>query len=257
MLGKLMKYEFKATARIYAPLYAALLFMSLISRLLGSQPADTPYTISMVVASMLIGAAFVITFILTLQRFYKNFMGSEGYLMHTLPVSVNKLIWSKLLVATIWSIVCAVAVFLSIALMAMSAGDIQSFFQSLSQSGLAFYDKFAFTVELTALALAAVMCGILLLFTCMALSMLFNKHRVAISFGFFILITTIGQILAAIVIALLPDSGYIHTHLQSELAEMLSAHASLVTGSADTLQGWALYSSLQTHYMLKRKLNLQ
>ena len=35
MLGKLMKYEIKATARLFLPLYAALLVFSLINRFLN------------------------------------------------------------------------------------------------------------------------------------------------------------------------------------------------------------------------------
>ena len=34
MLGKLMKYEFKATARWFIPIYAALILFALISRVL-------------------------------------------------------------------------------------------------------------------------------------------------------------------------------------------------------------------------------
>jgi len=256
MLGKLMKYEFKSTARIFTPLYAAMLIVSLVNRLLSNRPTDTPYIISMVVVSMLIGAAFVITLILTLQRFYKNLLGSEGYLMHTLPVSVNQLIWSKLLVATVWTIVCAGVVCLSIAIMALSVGEFQAFIQSFTQIRLAGYDEFAFIVECIAIVLASVMSGIVFLYACMALSMLFNKHRVAVSFGFFIVITTVAQILMAIVVEFAPNHliGNVDTLFQNN--EMLEAHALLVVILLIVAAIGALFFAL-THHMLKNKLNLQ
>ena len=49
-----------------------------------------------------ITAVFIVAFILMLQRFYKNLLGDEGYIMFTLPASVHQHVWSKLIVSAVW-----------------------------------------------------------------------------------------------------------------------------------------------------------
>ena len=272
MLGKLMKYEFKATSRIFLPLFGAMLIVSLVSLLLSGLRSDTPYIISLVLASMLIGSAFVVTLILTIQRFYKNFLGSEGHLMHTLPVSTGKLIWSKLLVATIWTIVCAIVVFIAIFILAINEVDFQAFLHSFRNIDLPLGNTLLFAVELTAVVLVTLMCAILCLYACMALSMLFNKHRVAISFAFFIAATTIVQIIAAIILSFKASSmtgivinmdasaQYVSSYNGSDMV----MHTADVTVIHSQILWYILIAALigagfytLTHFMLKRRLNLQ
>lgn len=62
---------------------------------------------------MVLGA-FVVHFIITIQRFWKNLMGDEGYLMFTLPVSVDALLWSKAISVLIWSAATLLVVALSV-----------------------------------------------------------------------------------------------------------------------------------------------
>lgn len=44
----------------------------------------------------------MLCFVSTVQRFYKNLLGREGYLMHTLPVTETQLILSKLITSMVW-----------------------------------------------------------------------------------------------------------------------------------------------------------
>ena len=92
---KLLKYEWKACARTCLPLYGVLILMSLISRILYVIPKNTSlYFMLPAISSMLymgvMMAAFVVTAVILIQRFYKNLLGSEGYLMFTLPVTVSQ-----------------------------------------------------------------------------------------------------------------------------------------------------------------------
>ena len=41
MLGKLMKYEFKATARVFLPLFALIIPMSLLTKIFLNTTADS------------------------------------------------------------------------------------------------------------------------------------------------------------------------------------------------------------------------
>lgn len=109
MLGKLLKQDFRATARIMLPLYAAVpvlgLFTNLITRLCENQNGFLIRTIGALVSfvfSLSLIAAVVTTVVLMILRFYRNLMTDEGYLMFTLPVSTTELIFSKLIVSIVW-----------------------------------------------------------------------------------------------------------------------------------------------------------
>ena len=95
MLSKLLKYEFKATGRIYGGLYLAILAAAALLGAFFRFPAlisDFPFAVVTIVYLMLCVAIAVITALTIIQRFTRNLLGREGYLMHTLPVTPAQLI---------------------------------------------------------------------------------------------------------------------------------------------------------------------
>lgn len=103
---KLLKYEWKACARTCLPLYGVLILMSLISRILYVIPknASLDFMLPAISSMLYMGvmmAAFVVTAVILIQRFYKNLLGSEGYLMFTLPVTVSQHLLSKTIIAVV------------------------------------------------------------------------------------------------------------------------------------------------------------
>lgn len=259
MFGSLMKYEFKATGRVFLPLFGAMLIMSVLSRLLIGLQMKVPQVISITLSIMLIAAAFVMTLILTIQRFYKNLLTGEGYLMFTLPVTTDRLIWSKLLVAAVWTIVCAVAVFLSIAIMAATNIDFSSAWQEISQLQLPSLHETLFVLEFGLLVLVGLLDSILMIYASMSLSLYVNKHRVAASFGAYIALNTLLQILGAVALMLFANTDLMNNE---SLRTFFSTHALgtvhgmfilAIAGMAAI--GAGLYAI--TRYMLKNQLNLQ
>lgn len=107
MLGKLIKYDLKALAKILAPLWGVLLVMGLIfgisirSNLEGIGNTMTVFSLVVIVA--VIVAIFVMNVIVVIQRFWKGLLQEEGYLMFTLPVTTRSLILSKVISALIIS----------------------------------------------------------------------------------------------------------------------------------------------------------
>ena len=84
---------------------------TLFGRLLGRYPESTVLSVVQTVFATLFGVTtfgMLLTLVLMVYRFYKNLMTDEGYLMFTLPVSRSQLIWSKLLVALVWSVLSTV-----------------------------------------------------------------------------------------------------------------------------------------------------
>lgn len=87
MLRKLIKYEFRATARVMLPLYLVTIVLALLTR--GA-------------SLWLELATFIVAVVLAVFRFRKNLLTDEGYVMFTLPVSPHSLVCSKLIVSTVW-----------------------------------------------------------------------------------------------------------------------------------------------------------
>ena len=102
MLKNLLKYEFRATGRTYGGLYLVWLLVALA---MGISMRDEVWDNGssqiwayLMFAYFAIGVAIGVVCIVTIiQRFTKNLLGREGYLMHTLPVHPEQLVASKLI----------------------------------------------------------------------------------------------------------------------------------------------------------------
>lgn len=109
MLGKLIKYEFRATGRVMLPALGVLTVLVLLAnlsvRLLDSRLSSflTVLLILVLIATFIaVVAAELMPIIIMIVRFHKNLLANEGYLMHTLPASVHSLVWAKLIVSLVW-----------------------------------------------------------------------------------------------------------------------------------------------------------
>lgn len=116
MLKKLLKYEFKAIRRTYGGLYLVWLLLGLLLGVSMRNMVETEnpngWQIGSVLMLLYVGitiAAGVVCITTILQRFTKNLLGREGYLMHTLPVNEYQLVGSKLISSLVW-VVCSAGV---------------------------------------------------------------------------------------------------------------------------------------------------
>lgn len=258
MLGKLIKYEFKATGRIYLPLFGALLIVAIFSRIFSSLNFRVPQIIGTSLSVIMIIAICVIALILTLQRFYRNLLSKEGYLMFTLPVTTDSLIWSKLIVASIWTIISLIAVFIAIAIMAATSDSFRSMmegirelFRAIREGG---FNVLLLTVEGIVLFVMSLFSGILMLYSCMALSLLVNKHRVGFSFLMYIAFSIIGQTIAGILATTVTFTRLADSfHNMSGFGQIQTAFGGCFLWLA--ISGTVFY--ILTRFMLKNKLNLE
>ena len=260
MLGKLMKYELMATGRVFLPMYAALLILSGVSRLLALLPLNTPRTIGIVISVILMVGIMVITFVLMIQRFRSNLLSNEGYLMMTLPVKTDSLILSKMFTSAIWSVASALMVLISIFIMVSSISDFQDWLAMLRNIGWLIpgepLQSVFLAIEIVIFAALSLFSGPLLIYTCIALSMLVNKRRGLFSFGAYVVITGVLQTLAAVAVAVAAalelgdvtnfSSWSTYTQMHGVVLTMIVAGAAVCA---------AFYFT--TRAMLKNKLNLQ
>ena len=108
MLKKLLKYEYRATYKLYLILYMIVIGLAFINRLLYALDFSNNVVLNvlsrMFTLTIVLSCAglYFATLIFILFRFYKNLFTDEGYLMFTLPVSTLKLIISKIIVGMTW-----------------------------------------------------------------------------------------------------------------------------------------------------------
>lgn len=140
MLRKLMKHEFRATGRIMLPLYLILLATSLGANLSARGLLNTRYRILDMLGVLLvmafgiaIFAVCIMSVVVMVQRFYKNLLQDEGYVMLTLPVSVHQQVWSKLIVSAVWFAATVVMVIAAACIVAFDIDFIKYFFQGVGE----------------------------------------------------------------------------------------------------------------------------
>lgn len=245
MLGKLLKYEFRATARLYLPLYLVVLVFGLLGRFSifgvpwhitsGSNKGSILWTsfsvspdatgfweevIAAVVTLILVGyimvvmGAFVVHFIITLQRFWKNLMGDEGYLMFTLPVSTDALLWSKAITALVWSVATTLVVLLSVVVLCWEPSVTQMirelidyirdpmFGLEVKQLFLTCFPPLTWAVMVILMVLGGFQ-KLFLLYSSMAIGHTVKNHKVIASLGGYLALSMVEGIISTIISAAL------------------------------------------------------
>jgi len=249
MLGKLLKYEFFALARVMLPVYAGAILLSLLTHVIGlgglyDIPAFAGTAIFFSMISMFgIFGLIVLTFIFIIQRFYLNFFRDQGYLTHTLPVSVNTLIWSKLIAAFCWSAATVIVIFISIFLMASGFAPDYFFSYGFDVAQDAFYIT-GFSALLSFLHLiVAGFSGTLMVYAALSIGQLVSRMKILLAVGvYFGMSFALSMISAPITFALMWDSGSFGSYQVFNLLFSLA-------------QGIGFY--FITRGILKHKLNLE
>lgn len=261
---KLLKYEWKACARICLPLYAVELLVAFINRLLYSDiGSKLLYGIPSIVMTMLYAAImvalFVVTAVVLVQRFYKNLLGSEGYLMFTLPVSVSQHILSKAVMALVMGVLSFVAALVSIDLLShgMSVGQ---GFVSLLRNLSAYPSDIPFMLEgILWFVLTALAC-VLFIYLCIALGHLAKKHRLLMAFVWYFVLSTAVQIIGMLVLmaggnaiseSMARSIGQFWASMGSGAVHFMVLILCLVSAAA------AAVCFAGTRYILTHKLNLE
>ena len=113
MLGKLMKYEWKATWKLLLTANLVTVVMAVLAWALENvvkypsefSLVDFMQTIVLFTFFISVLAVSVGTVIYLIHRFYTSTYGDQGYLLHTLPVDTHHIIIAKVLVSTIWMLI--------------------------------------------------------------------------------------------------------------------------------------------------------
>lgn len=191
MLSRLIRHEWKAVSRVCIPMYGGLILAALLTHFLlmnlerFSSAIYDIITMGMSVLCFgLFVAAFVLTLIIQIQRFSKNLLGDEGYLMFTLPASVSQHITAKLVVAVLLDVLSVLAAILGVLALALEGamwldlpGELWDMIQHVDWS------DWLLILELLILCLAAGAVGMLHIYASIAVGHLARKHRTLTAFG--------------------------------------------------------------------------
>lgn len=270
MLGKLMKHEFRATARVMGPLYLALLLLALGAngsvRLLDS--ARTTFltamsSIELFVFGLAIMAVCVMTLVVMVNRFRTNLLGNEGYVTLTLPASVHEQVWAKLLVSTVWTLVTTLAICVASMIAVFRVTYVNTFVEglrSILRQLTSYYalNGAAFLVELLALLILSCFCCCLQFYAAMSVGHSFANHKTLLSVVFFFVFQIVMQIVGTWGLFSNGSSSWVVNFFEnlSDTNGMTALHTLMGVSIAISAVISAVYYLLTT-YMLSRHLNLE
>ncbi len=267
MLGKLLKYEIQATARTFLPLYVALLLFAIVNRVFiqVNVPAEgiwaIPVNISVAAYFFLIVAIFVLTFIVMIQRFYKNLLSDQGYLMFTLPVQPWKHILTKTITSIIWIALSMIVTFFSLLILSFSSHffdflpemwqDLQQFIREFN-----FYfgaNGYLYMIEFGLAMIIGAIGSIWSIYASISIGHIFSNHKILASFGAYIVLSIIAQ--AVVTAAITVVSFGPISNLLSGLSQVTLAHIFLIGLLLFSIVSTVAYY-LITNYILNKRLNL-
>lgn len=260
MLGKLLKYDFRAMWKQFSVIWLAALVIALINRFTlpfnrkGGLGAENEL-LAVITITVFIGvmcAMFVVAMVFVLTRFYRGLLGDEGYLMHTLPVKTWQLVLSKLLcaivVTTVNVVVSILAMFLMMPINWIVVFDVELWMR-LVQGLMLRPDALLYLVEFFLLCVVALALMVTMVYLSMAIGHLFHRRRVLMSVVAFFALDIVGNLL----ISLFGELGIMQ--FLDELVS-LSGHGGFWVGITLMLLP-AVGMFFATSYLLKHRLNLE
>lgn len=294
MLRKLLKHEWRSTWKMPA---ALCIFMALMT-LLGSFSFRLPLWQKLTADSFsftffdLLAVVILMTYFISIIiclyaimiyfaiRFYKNLYTDEGYLTFTLPATPRKLLLSKTIVSTFWTLFSSLLLLTSVfallsIFMRTLLGDTQwaefttAFKEILPAMETAFarYGHISPIGSLFLLLLLIItgsFSGMLLIYLCISIGQLFRRHRIAASIIAYLVALTLIQTISSV--AVLPITFRVMMDIE-QTANLTSSIEAIFSPMASMVPVYyiaAILSILESvvcffacEYIAKHKLNLE
>ena len=202
MLGKLLKHEFRQSARSVSLIYAsaaaviAFIFIGMLTKItwIGVVGSIVLYITALVGVMM--------TLVSVIRNFYETLYSNQGYLSFTLPVNCASLLGSKVIAAIVWVILSFLLAGLCFLVIGMNAkataeGSMEGIWDIIELTGLkemlptgATLLKLAVVFVLTVLLMVLTFVGFVFFAVTLANTRLLQKHPKL--FGFLIFFLTFG-----------------------------------------------------------------
>lgn len=276
MLRKLMKHEFRATGRIMLPLFLIVLVTAIGANFSTRGLLETDnwflnmlgglLVVAFVVAIM---AVCIMSMVVMVQRFYKNLLQDEGYVMMTLPVSAHQQVWSKLIVSAVWFAATFLVVCLAGCVMAFDVGLVRDLFdgiRALFRQLTAYYafNGAAFILELLVLCFVSCCCGCLQFYAALAVGHSRPTHKLAWSALFYFAFQFAMQLITGVAMGVFGELGLFdwfadwasNLVMDGRINGMAATHL-IMGGMIVVCAVYGVIYYFVTTYFLKKHLNLE
>jgi len=266
MLGKLMKYDFKALFKYFIPMSIFILVYSCFGTLLfkaGDPDAFSGDTLINVLRVLVLVAyiIMIIAYCLITQgiivvNFYKSMVTDTGYLTHTLPVKKSTLLASKMITGCVtllisyFILLCCLVIMLDVPTnMVFYKNELREAFELGNHYiGAAALTRFILSV-LFAVLIGTVQ-SLSMYFVSIALGQLINRHKIVGSLVSFFAITFGIQIFSTII------SFFVGGIFETIDKVSLNYFSMLCSGSSLLMLALSAIMLFVTNYIFSNKLNL-
>lgn len=244
----------------------------------GVDPAARDYILNTIIRNysedaLVVMSTHLISDIMILQRFYKNLLKGEGYLMHTLPVPTWMLVASKTISSLIWVLLSIITLIVSVFVLALTSVAGSGNLFALDWCSLPWGDFFKFFQESAGEIILTIVTAviqivriILLVYTAMAIGAAAKRHKVFYSVLTFIVILIIIAIIGTLtnfnLIEMLNgsmavDNAGIGVHADAGKGMVVAGYVKLLAGQCITDAIYSVIFFFVTTWFLKNKLNLE
>lgn len=267
MLGKLMKYEWKATWKLLLSANLLTLVMMVLARWMVYMMDETNYYgdlqmmnfMAVIVLFTYVASIFAVlvgTTIYLIYRFYTSTYSDQGYLLHTLPVDTHHIIIAKLLVSAMWLMISSLLISFSIINLFASTTDVwRSMMEGMVDAikYLGAEKVTAFTVIMTIVAyIFTLFAKVLKVGACISLGQLSANHKLLMSFVWYIGIYFVESMFQGVYFTIRATAlrQFSHAGFYSHFGS--DWETSLLAGIVESVVFYVL-----TWYVMDRKLNLE
>lgn len=268
MVRKLIKYDFSSYLKLLLPVQLILLGIAALNRIiqLFEDKSSTVYNIvfgssvSLYVVSIIV--ALVLTFIVSIVRFYQGMYSNEGYLSHTLPVTPTQHIFSKLITTMLFYLGTIASILLSFIIVTLgemnieimkAAGFLIGRYTEYSDGNFILY-----LIEFVLLIFVSFISSTLCMYFCISVGQLAKKRKILLAFGAYFGLYIISQIIGTILIIIFSTLNYeAMNRISMWIIENITAffHIVLIGGIILELVVSLIYF-LITRFIMSKKLNL-
>jgi len=269
MLGKIISYEFKATSKLFSLIYAALILLSLITKLfLSINITENEYSfiftslkgIFILLYVLTIFAVSILTFVFIVFRFYKTMTRDQAYLTFSLPVKVSTILNGKILVSAIWTIISSIVVIISLIIIFSGIhipreiiSQIEHIIRMLNREFfITKTDTIFFIINYIITIIISVFYSLLIIFAAIALAQLMNKNRVLWTVVFYFAIYFCLQTVTSISFSII--SVFIENSYNKSPIAFINHFILIINSLLVIFTGLFYYL---TYYIFSHKLNLE
>lgn len=262
MLGKLIKYDLKSSAKIFVLLHAAFLLVCaagrifFMDRLDFNAPAKTliaPITLILVLGIFLITAISLCTSLLITFRFYRNLFSREGYLSWTLPASGVEHLWAKIISGYLLAVVDIIVIFAGVLILVTGRNVTEAYSLIAPEITEAFGMSLgSFTLYIFVFSVIGCASTVIMVYFSICVGQLFPGHRVLCAIAVYFITSFVVQIITFLIMTILGLFDFYGTAAGSIADDMVPM---LIPNTVFALL-LAVAQYIAIHYIMKKKINL-